>query len=699
MHSPRLALLLAACSLSSLAAPACAQAKDQAPATAAPSPARADQQGSSKPTAPAPASTPGPGSRRSAETTQIVVTAAPFAHSLEDTPAITATVSSEDILKSGGASIADALSKVPGVSSTGFAAGASRPIIRGMDANRVRLLENGTSVSDVSDIGPDHGVPIDPLSARRIEVVRGAGTLRYGSQAIGGVVNAINDRVPTKLPSKNFSGELTGSYGTVDDASQGSALADVALGNIALHADGFYRDTGDYHTPLGMQTNSFFRGHGESLGGSYFFNGGDSHVGAAIEQYDAKYGIPAETSYIDMTQTKVLTRSSLSLGSGLLQSVNFDGSYADYRHSEIDGSQVAATFSNKEYDARAELLLNPLGPLSNSAFGFEYQHRDFSALGEGSDYLLPTTTENAAGYVFIDSKPVDRLHLELSGRLEHAAETGTPASDVFTRRSYTPLSGALGVLYEVTDGVKLGLVFTSTGRAPAITELFARGTHDGPGTFEIGDPDLAIERANSLEGSLRIERGGFRLNGSVFSSWFDDYIYGNLTGRTCDEAGVCVAGPGGEFRELFYRQQGAHFRGLEGQASYALLDNSDGLFEASLLGDYTRATLDDGSNVPRIPPYRIGGGLNWESDAFDAGFTLIWSGKQDEVGAFDTPTNGYADLDAQVAWRPFADHPGVEFSVVGQNLADEVERNAAALNKDEVVAPGRNMRFIVKVAV
>jgi iron complex outermembrane receptor protein len=630
----------------------------------------------------------------------IVVTASPFAHKLDETPAITAKVDNEDILRSGGASIADALAKVPGVSGTGFAAGASRPIIRGMDANRVRILENGTSVSDVSDVGPDHGVPIDPLAARSIEVVRGAATLRYGSQAIGGVINALNDRVPTTLPTRPFSGELTGSYGTVDEAWQGSALADVALGNVALHADGFVRDTGDYDTPLGTQANSYFRGHGASLGGSYFFGGGDSHVGAAIEQYDAEYGIPAEESYIDMTQTKLVTRNALALGSGLLKTVVLDGSYADYEHSEIEEEtgEKAATFTNKEYNGRAELLLNPIGLITNSAVGFEYLHRDFAALGEAVDYLRPTTTENESGYVFIEAQPAKRLHLELSGRVEHAAMSGTPASDVFTTRDFTPVSGAIGMLYELSDAIKLGATFSSTGRAPAITELFSRGPHDGPGTFETGDPNLGIERANSLEGTLRIRTGGFRFEGTLFSSWFDHYIYGDLTGRTCDEEFVCTDDPDGDFRELFYRQQGAHFRGLEGRASYALIDNASGTLEASVLGDYTRATLDDGSNVPRIPPYRIGGGLDWESDRFDAGVNVVHVGAQNQVGLFETSTDDYLDLDALVAWRPFADHPGIEFAIVGQNLTNDVQRNAAALNKDEVVMPGRNVRFIVKLA-
>lgn len=629
----------------------------------------------------------------------IVVTASPLAHAMDETPAITAVIDSEDIRKAGGASIADALAKVPGVSGTGFASGASRPIIRGMDAQRVRILENGTSVSDVSDVGPDHGVPIDPLAARRIEVVRGAGTLRYGSQAIGGVINAINDRVPMTLFSAPIAGELTGSYGTVDDSWQGSGLVDAALGQFALHADGFVRDTGDYETPLGTQTNSFFRGHGESLGGSYFFGSDNgSHVGAAIEQYDAKYGIPAEESYIDMTQTKLVTRSSFALNSGVLKTFSFDGSYANYEHSEIEDGEAAATFKNKEWNGRAELLLNPLGPIGQSALGFEYGHRDFSALGEASSYLFPTESENVAGYLFVDAEPVERLHLEASGRIEHVTLNGTPVSDMFTERSFTPVSGAIGALYELSDAVKLGMTASTTGRAPAITELFARGPHDGPGTFEFGNPDLPIERAKALEATLRVNTGGFHFQGSIYSSWFDDYIYGDLTGRTCDEDGVCTDDPDGDMRELFYRQQGAHFRGIEGEASYALIDSAAGKLEVSLLGDYTRATFDDGSNVPRIPPYRVGGGLEWTSDAFDAGATLIHSGTQDKFGAFDTPTGGYNSLSAQVAWRPFRDHPGIEFAIVGQNLTDDVQRNAAALNKDEVIMPGRNVRFMVKLA-
>ncbi len=628
----------------------------------------------------------------------IIVTASPFGHAQDDTPAIAVHVDNQQILKSGGASIADSLANVPGVSATGFATGASRPIIRGMDAARVRILEDGTGSSDVSDIGPDHGIPIDPLAARSMEVVRGAGTLRYGSQAIGGVVNVLNNRVPTTLSDKPFSAEVTGSYDSVSDTWQGSALTDISLGNLALHADGFYRHADDYDTPLGTQANSFFRGHGESVGASYFL-GGNSRIGAALTQYNAKYGIPSDDTYIDMKQTKVITRSSFDLGSGLLKTLNVDGSYADYQHSERepDGT-IDTTFKNKEWDGRAELLFNRSGFLSNSAVGVEYRHRDFSAVGVDSSYLFPATTETIAGFAFLDAELSGKFHVEASGRVENVKIGGTPASDVFTRRSFTPISGALGALYTVTDGVKLGFTFSSTGRAPALTELFARGGHDGPQTFETGDPNLKIERANSLEASLRIRKGRFSFDGSIYSTWFKNYIYGDLTGRLCDDDGVCAVGGDGTLTELFYRQQGAHFRGVEGEAHLELLKTDGGRLEFKLLGDYTRATLDDGNNVPRIPPYRVGGGLDWQGDRFDAGLTFTHSGRQDKFGTFDTPTPGYNMLNAQIAWRPFKDRPGVEFAIVGQNLTDDVQRNAAAFNRDVVVMPGRNVRFVFKAA-
>lgn len=629
----------------------------------------------------------------------VIVTANPFG---TDTPTIVAKIDRRTILETGGANIGDVLAGVPGISTTSFAPGASRPIIRGQDFARVRILDNGTSSGDVSDVGPDHGIPIDPLSAQSIEVVRGAATLRYGSQAIGGVVNILNNRVPTTLPTRPLGGELTGAYDSVSRTGEGSALAEARVGNIALHADGFYRDSGDYDIPGGRQPNSFFRGHGENAGATVFFGANnDSRIGAAIEQYNAKYGVPSDTTFLDLRQTKVLTRSSFALGQGLLRSLNVDATYADYIHDEKDpDGTILDTFKNKEVDGRAELLFGPIGAVQNSALGIEIQHRDFSALGDAATYLLPTRTDSQAGYLFTDTPIGDAFHLQVAGRVERVRVRGTPASNDATTRNYTPLSGSIGALYDFNHAVKLGLTFSSTGRAPLITELFARGAHDGPNTFETGDPRLRIERANSLEATLRVNSDRFRFEGSLYSSWFRNYIYGQLTGRTCDEDGNCVADDSEDFRELFYRQRGAWFRGAEAEAHLAVYKNGTSSFELRGLADYTHATLNNsGGNVPRIPPYRVGGGVNYQSDLFDAGVLFVHAGRQNKFGAFDTPTPGYNQLTAQAAIRPFSQYPKIQLAVVGQNLTDDVQRNAAALNKDQVILPGRNVRVVLRVGL
>jgi len=629
----------------------------------------------------------------------VVVTATPLAGS--NLATIPSKVDADQILQQGGSSLADSLANVPGVSSSGFAAGASRPIIRGMDANRVRILENGTSSSDASDIGPDHGVPIDPISTRSIEVVRGAGTLRYGSQAIGGVVNAINNRIPLTLPDKP-SGEVQAAYDSVSDAGQGAALGDVGLGKFAVHADGFYRHTDNYDTPLGEQANSFFRGDGFSLGSSYFFGGDNSsRVGAAVVHYDSKYGVPSDVTFINMRQTKYLLGSALDLGGDLFKALNIDASYGNYSHEEIDptnNNAINATFKNKEFDGRAEVLLDTIGPLSNSAVGIEIQNRQFSALGDAANYLLPTVTQNYAGFFFSELPAGDRLHLQVSGRAEAVQIDGTPLPGIHTTRGFTPISGAIGVLFDLSDVVKLGLTGSSTARAPAQTELFARGPHDGPQTFETGNPNLKMERANSLEGTVRLRFPEFTFDGSAYLTSFDNYIYGALTGRNCDDAGICAFGSPVELRELNYVQQSANFRGLEGKAVYDLwhLEGGGGVLQLTAMGDYVRAEVTGGVNAPRIPPWRAGGGLNWDSEAFDAGFQVIRVGDQNYPGVFDTPTPGYVSVDAQIVWRPFPDNRNIEIALIGHNLADEVERNAASLNKDLVVMPGRNIRVALR---
>jgi len=625
----------------------------------------------------------------------VVVTASPIGDP-DKLATIAGSVDRAQLLRSGAATLADGLAQVAGVTSSGFAAGAGRPVIRGMDANRVRVLEDGIGSFDVSDVGPDHGVPIDPFTAERIEVVRGAATLRYGSQAIGGVVNAISQRVPTRFPDESFTGEVTGGYNSGADSRDFAAQAGARTGDFAWHADGYTRHADDYDTPQGVLANSWLRGKGASLGGSWIGDG--DRVGLGVMRTESRYGIPAEESYIDMHQTKLLLRSSFGLDAGAWRTLTVDGGWADYAHSERDDTGAAlSTFKDREWDARAEAVAGKWGALSESALGIQLQRREFSALGEGQEYLLPTTTESQAVFGFAEAPLSDATRLQFGARVERVRIDGTAPDDTPASRSLTPLSASLGVVTDISGDWRLGLSLSSAARAPAQTELFARGPHDGPLTFETGDPSLGKERANSLEASLRWRGDRVHADGAVWATRFNNYIYGDLTGQTCDEDGNCAVGNGEDLKEMFYTQRDARFVGAEAHAEIEMLQHAMGDLHLNLLADVVRAELTNGGgDVPRIPPYHVGAGLSWHGDRLDASVFVKYAGRQSRVANSESPTASFTNVDAQLAFRPWGDRPQVEFALVGHNLTDSEQRNAVALNKDEVILPGRDIRLLFR---
>jgi len=625
----------------------------------------------------------------------VVVTSSPIGDP-DKLATIAGSVDRAQLLRSGAATLADSLSQVAGVTSSGFAAGAGRPVIRGMDANRVRVLEDGIGSFDVSDVGPDHGVPIDPFVAERVEVVRGAATLRYGSQAIGGVVNAISQRVPTRMPEDGFNTEVVGGYNSGADGRDFAGQANARSGEFAWHADAFSRHSDDYDTPHGEMANSWLQARGGAVGGSWI--DGDDRIGLGVIRHESDYGIPGEDSHIDMHQTKLLLRSSFGLNAGAWRNLTVDGGWADYAHSERDDAGAAvATFKDREWDTRAEAVAGRWGVLSESALGVQFQQRDFSALGEGQEYLLPTSTRSRAAFGFAEAPLAEALRLQFGARIEDVGVDGTSAADIATSRSFTPVSAAAGLVLDLADAWRLGLALSSAARAPAQTELFARGAHDGPQTYETGDPALGMERANSVEGSLRWRGERVHADGALWVTEFSDYIYGALTGRTCNEGGNCFDDDAQEFRELFYQQRDALFRGAEAHAEIELLQHAAGDLHLNLLADVVRATFDDGGgNVPRMPPYHLGAGLAWQGERIDASVFIKYAGAQSDTAEAETPTAAFTTVDAQIAWRPWTGYPGVELALVGKNLADSVQRNAVALNKDEVLMPGRDIRLMFR---
>jgi len=631
------------------------------------------------------------------ELEEVVVTASPIGDP-DRLATIAGSVSRDQLLRAGGNTVADALAQVPGVTSSGFAAGAGRPVIRGMDANRVRTLEDGIGSFDVSDVGPDHGVPMETLAAERIEVVRGAATLRYGSQAIGGVVNSISQRVPLDLAPDTREAEIVGTFGSVADSRDFSGQFHARYGGFALHADGTNRHSDDYDTPEGIMPNSWLRGRSGAVGGAFI---GSAHrAGLGVIRNESRYGIPGEEAYIDMEQNKLLLRSAWALTGSAFEQLTIDGGWADYEHSEKEDAEIHATFRDEEWDVRAEALTGAAGFFSEAALGAQVQRRDFSALGEGAGYLSPTRTDSRALFAFAESRSGARLRLQYGARVEDIDVAGTPADEVPVTRGFTPVSASAGLVLESSEYLRLGLSLSSAARAPAQTELFARGAHEATATWETGDASLEQERANAAELSLRWRGGRVHADGSVWISDFSNYIYGELTGRSCSEEGVCVEGVDGELAELRYVQRAARFHGGEGHAEIELLRHARGDLHLDLSGDFVRARLDGGAgNVPRIPPWRIGGGLSWMSERIDASIFLRYSGRQHRTGAGETPTAGFTNLDAQFAWRPMLSRPAIELALVGRNLTNSTQRNAVALNKDEVILPGRDLRLVLRATL
>jgi iron complex outermembrane receptor protein len=381
--------------------------------------------------------------------------------------------------------------------------------------------------------------------------------------------------------------------------------------------------------------------------------------------------------------------------------LSIDGGWADYEHSERDADGTAlATFRDREWELRSELLFGELGIWSESALGVQLQDRDFSAVGEGRDYLFPARMRSVALFGFTEAQLADAWKLQLGARIEQAGIEGTPVSDVATDRSFTPVSASVGLVFDASDTLRFGLALSSAARAPALTELFARGVHEGTATYELGDASLSTERANSLEATLRWRAGRVHADGALWVARFDDFIYGEMTGRSCDEAGLCAADGEGELREMLYVQRAARYAGAEAHADVDLVQTTAGRLQLNLLADYVRAKLDESAgDVPRIPPWRVAIGFDWEAERLDAGIRLRYSGRQDHFGAFDTPTGGFANLDAQFGWRPWGEEKGIELALVGRNLTDRVQRNAAAFNKDEILLPGRDIRLMVRTSL
>ncbi|HWK86311.1 MAG TPA: TonB-dependent receptor [Xanthobacteraceae bacterium] len=632
-----------------------------------------------------------------------------------------------EIARIAGGTLGQLLFDRPGISATTFApAGASRPVIRGLDGFRIRIQENGIGTHDVADLGEDHGVPVDPLAAQQVEVLPGPSTLRWGSQAIGGVVSVSNNRIPDHVPASGFSMETKGAVSSADRGYEASTLLDLGSLNAAgyggaIHADIYKRYGGDYAIPNGRQANSGVNSQGESLGASAI--GPQGYFGFNVAHFASVYHIPGEDSAsnntrIDMDQLKFTSKGEYRPDAAGIEAVRYWFGATKYKHNEInDDDGIAATFRNNEQEARIETQLTPrktpFGALT-TAFGLQFGHQNIATSGEAGGLLAPAETASAAAFVFNELQFTDTLKGLLAGRIEYAAVNGAP--DIFppdylgtspgymagtkAERDFAPKSVSLGLRKELPGDLVASLTGSYVERAPRAPELFSKGAHDAPGTFEIGNPDLKIEKAKTVEFSLRRPVGRFRFDGSLYYTKFDNFIYKRLTGVQCNEdfASCGNLTPGEEvFQQVIYSQAGATFYGGEFAAQYDVAQLGRGTWGVDAQYDYVHAQFDDGTYVPRIPPQRVGGGVYWSDPNWFARIGILHAFGHNDIAPFETTTGGYNLLKAEINYkRKIATYGGVPVvltvGIVGDNLMNESVRNSVSFRKDDVELPGRNVR-------
>jgi iron complex outermembrane receptor protein len=505
----------------------------------------------------------------------------------------------------------------------------------------------------------------------------------------------------------------------VDGGRNGAAIVEAGAGNFVIHADTFARSAGDYRIPGGTQANTSLDSEGYSLGGSYVWKNG--FVGLAYSSFDSTYYIPgieaaASKNHIALNQSKLASRGEWRVNDFGLETVRFWLGATDYNHDEAGSlpvPSVGSTFLQTTYEARMEAqhlpVRTPLGVL-RGAVGMQWSDRDLQAAGADGILLAPTNSQMLAGFVFEELQLTKRLRFQAAARLESDDVKGTastfppsflPPPDDPTQtqaqRKFVPKSISAGFLYDLPYGVVARVTAAHVERAPDATELFYKGPHDSTATFEIDNPNLTIEGADTFEIGFKRAKGDFRFDLSVYRTNFTNFVYKRFTGTKCDDD-FASCGTGSELDQVVYSQQDAKFTGLELLTECDVARILHGVWGVEGQYDFVHAVLADGTYVPKMPPHRLGGGVYYRDANWLARVNLLHAFRQDEFASFDTATPGYNLLNAELTYTTKLDRqarlvPEITIGVRGENLLNDDIRNSVSYKKDEVLQPGTNVRL------
>lgn len=630
----------------------------------------------------------------------VVVTGRPFGVAERASLLATDSLDEEALAVAPAATLGDLVADIPGVRSSAFAPGASRPVIRGLSGPRVQVLTNGLGQIDASSVSPDHQVASDPAEAKKVEVVRGPSTLVFGGSAIGGVVNIIDDRIASEHPVDGVEGRLSAQASSVDDGRSIGGRLKMDVGPLVLSIDGSKHESEDYAVPVFPESAVLLAEEGETpgdertventfadiaqYGAGLSWIGSRGFIGLSVKKLDTTYGVPGhehgaappppgadEGVSIGLEQTRWDLRGELAFENGLFERLKVSAGWADYHHTEFEGGAPGTQFFSDGYEARAELIQRAHDG-HQGVVGVQILDRNFDAVGD--EAYVPRTRISEQGLYSVQRYDRDRFGFEGGLRLDHRS-LDSLAGD----RAFTNISGSLAGFVRPSTETFLGLSLSRTARAPSEVELFAAGPHAATGAFEQGDPDLDSESVWTLEATAHYASGPFSGDLHLYQARYDGFIDLRPTGA--EEDGLPV---------FAYVQTDADFRGLEAEASYDLW--SDGPRTLTLKGtaDWVRADTDLGP-AARIPPWSASASLDWTSTAFDAGIEVRKVGDQTRLAAFELPTDGYVTVGLNAAWRPFADR-NVTLFAAASNLTDEEVREHASFQKDIAPLPGRNFR-------
>ena len=697
-------------------------------------------------TAPSPKPSPSPSGTTEVE--RVVVSGGAI-ESSETDKAQSVTILSEDNLKlQTQPTLGDTLETQPGVGGSGFAAGASRPVIRGQADNRIRVLNNGTEVFDVSNLSPDHAPSVSTLLSQSIEVVRGPATILYGSGAIGGVVNVTDNLIPVEQPPTTLSGEVDARFNSVDlERSGAMALTLSPFKHFVIHAEGSLlrtddrsipgfaldqriraeltpeqrHDNGFGGNPFGTVPNTMVETKDFGIGASYVWDKG--YFGASYTRFLSYYGVPNDPEtdepgvpparvHLNVRKDQYNVRSSVVDPLPWFSVANLKFVYTDYKHDELDNNKVGATFKTNGFDSRIELVHQPIGPFQGS-IGSQVFYKELSVLG-GEAFLQPTQALAAAGFLFEEVK-LNPVRIQFGMRVESnsvSIDSSDPELTSLTSPSqkdqeFLPVSGAAGAIYDFARDWQLALNLAYSQRAPTPEELFARGPHDATFQFIIGDPNLDVEINRSVDLSLRRTAG--RVTGFIsgFYTSYDGFIDFTPTGVFEEGLQVFIYTPkqatfyGGEGRVDFHLLPLEITRAIEPSDSKSVKNVIMGGEETAqknpndlylrLQADYVHAEDSSGEPLPRITPFRWGVSLNYESEHWTASIEGWLVDSQNRVAEFETTTPNYTFFNVSAGYKFQAWRTYNYLYVRATNLLDAEGRDHLSFLKEVLPLPGRGV--------